>query len=64
MLGIEPVAETAPVPRDPPYLSGLNPVYWQFWIGAVLVAVVMFARGGILGALDRLRAIVTRRRCA
>ncbi len=41
------------------YLSGINPVYWQFWLGLLLVTVVMFARGGILGALatlkDRLR---------
>jgi branched-chain amino acid transport system permease protein len=41
------------------YLSDLNPVYWQFWLGLLLVTVVMFARGGILGALvvarDRLR---------
>ncbi len=31
-------------------LSGLNPVYWQFWIGLLLVVVVLFARGGIMGA--------------
>ena len=37
------------------YLSDLNPVYWQFWLGLLLVVVVMFARGGILGALDGLR---------
>ncbi len=37
------------------YLSDLNPVYWQFWLGLLLVTVVMFARGGILGALDGLR---------
>jgi len=41
------------------YLSDLNPVYWQFWLGLLLVTVVMFARGGLLGALaglqDRLR---------
>ena len=43
------------------YLSGLNPVYWQFWIGALLVAVVMFAHGGILGALDRVRMLVKKR---
>jgi branched-chain amino acid transport system permease protein len=35
------------------YLSGMNPVYWQFWIGVLLVAIVLFARGGLLGALDR-----------
>jgi branched-chain amino acid transport system permease protein len=35
------------------YLSGVNPVYWQFWIGLLLVAIVLFARGGILGTLAR-----------
>ena len=36
------------------WLSGLNPVYWQFWIGLLLVAIVLFARGGVLGMLDRI----------
>ena len=36
------------------YLSGLNPVYWQFWIGLLLVVVVLFARGGIMGAAEAL----------
>ena len=31
------------------YLSDLNPVYWQFWLGIMLVAIVLFARGGLLG---------------
>jgi branched-chain amino acid transport system permease protein len=38
------------------YLSDLNPVYWQFWLGLLLVVVVLFARGGILGAIEVLRA--------
>ncbi|HEX4781239.1 MAG TPA: branched-chain amino acid ABC transporter permease [Usitatibacter sp.] len=38
------------------YLSGINPVYWQFWLGLLLVAFVFFARGGIMGGLDRLAA--------
>lgn len=38
------------------WLSGLNPVYWQFWIGLLLVVVVLFARGGIAGAWTALRA--------
>jgi branched-chain amino acid transport system permease protein len=42
------------------YLSGLNPVYWQFWIGLLLVLIVLGARGGILGGLIRLRALVRR----
>jgi len=36
------------------YLSGLNPVYWQFWIGLLLVVIVLFARGGIMGGLEAL----------
>jgi len=35
-------------------LAGLNPLYWEFWIGLLLVLVVLFARGGILGAVDAL----------
>jgi branched-chain amino acid transport system permease protein len=34
------------------YLSGVNPVYWQFWLGMLLVVFVFFARGGILGAVE------------
>jgi branched-chain amino acid transport system permease protein len=36
------------------YISGLNPAYWQFWIGLLLIVIVLFARGGILGGLERL----------
>jgi branched-chain amino acid transport system permease protein len=36
-------------------------VYWQFWIGFLLIVVVLTARGGILGGLDALRARVARR---
>lgn len=35
-------------------LAGINPVYWQFWLGLGLVAFVFFARGGILGAVEAL----------
>ncbi len=37
------------------FLSDLNPIYWQFWLGLLLVVVVLFARGGILGAIAALR---------
>jgi branched-chain amino acid transport system permease protein len=37
------------------WLSDVNPLYWQFWLGLLLVTVVMFARGGILGAVEALR---------
>ena len=38
------------------YLSGLNPVYWQFWIGMLLVVVVLFGKGGIMGRVEALWA--------
>jgi len=41
------------VARD--QFSGLNPQYWYFWIGVLLVAVVMFLPSGILGGLSALR---------
>ena len=37
-------------------LSKLDTTYWFFWIGLLLVAVVMFARGGVLGLIDLLVA--------
>jgi len=36
------------------YLSSLDPAYWQFYIGLLLVLIVLFARGGILGGLEKL----------
>ncbi|MBI3715255.1 MAG: branched-chain amino acid ABC transporter permease [Betaproteobacteria bacterium] len=36
------------------YLAGINPLYWQFWIGLLLVIIVLFARGGIMGGIDAL----------
>ena len=43
------------------YLSGINPVYWQFWLGLLLVAMVLLARGGLMGGLDALALRVRRR---
>jgi branched-chain amino acid transport system permease protein len=40
------------VARD--QFSGLNPQYWYFWIGLLLIAVVMLLPDGILGGLDLL----------
>ena len=34
-------------------LSNLSAVYWQFWLGLLLVCIVLFARGGVMGALNR-----------
>jgi branched-chain amino acid transport system permease protein len=38
------------VARD--QFSGINPQYWYFWIGLLLVVVVMFLPNGILGGLS------------
>ena len=40
------------VARD--QFSGINPQYWYFWIGMLLIAVVMFLPNGILGGLAQL----------
>jgi len=36
-------------------LAKNDPLFWNFWIGLILVLTVLFARGGILGVIDRLR---------
>jgi branched-chain amino acid transport system permease protein len=38
------------------FLARRDPLYWQFWIGGLLVAVVLVGRGGVLGIADTLRA--------
>ena len=40
------------VARD--QFSGMNPQYWYFWIGLLLIAVVMLLPNGILGGLSAL----------
>jgi len=42
------------VARD--QFSGVNPQYWYFWIGLLLVVVVLLLPNGILGGLARLGA--------
>ncbi|HEY2528665.1 MAG TPA: branched-chain amino acid ABC transporter permease [Xanthobacteraceae bacterium] len=41
------------VARD--QFSGLNPQYWYFWIGLLLIAVVMLLPNGLLGGLSLLQ---------
>jgi branched-chain amino acid transport system permease protein len=43
------------------YIAGLNPAYWQFYIGLLLMVIVLFARGGILGGLEKLASRFTRK---
>jgi branched-chain amino acid transport system permease protein len=42
------------VARD--QFSGVQPQYWYFWIGALLVVVVMFLPNGVLGGLSKIMA--------
>jgi branched-chain amino acid transport system permease protein len=44
------------------YLSRWSATYWQLWIGLLLVSVVMFARGGVLGGIAVVRERLARRR--
>lgn len=48
------------VARD--QLADINPQYWFFWLGALLVAVVLFLPGGIVGGFEALRARLTGRK--
>jgi branched-chain amino acid transport system permease protein len=42
------------VARD--QFSGVSPQFWYFWIGLLLVVVVMFLPNGILGGLAKIAA--------
>ncbi|ARP99376.1 branched-chain amino acid ABC transporter permease [Pseudorhodoplanes sinuspersici] len=48
------------VARD--QFSGINPQYWYFWIGLLLVTVVMVLPNGILGGLSHLYRMIRGRR--
>jgi branched-chain amino acid transport system permease protein len=43
-------------------LAGINPVYWQFWLGIMLIVVVLAGHGGVLGFCDRVVAHWRQRR--
>ena len=43
------------VARD--QFSGVNPQYWYFWIGLLLIAVVTLLPNGVLGGLARIRSL-------
>jgi branched-chain amino acid transport system permease protein len=42
-------------------LAGINPVYWQFWLGLLLVVIVLFARGGVMGLADAVAKRLSRK---
>jgi branched-chain amino acid transport system permease protein len=43
------------------YLQRQDALYWELWIGVLLVAVVLFARGGVIGGIDVVRGRIARR---
>lgn len=38
-----------------------DPVFWLFWLGLLLIGVVLFARGGLLGVFDAVQRFVKAR---
>jgi branched-chain amino acid transport system permease protein len=40
-------------------LSDMNPEYWQFWLGALLLVIVLFARDGVMGGLRKAAARIS-----
>lgn len=43
------------------YLAAITPQYWQFWLGLVLVLIVLFGKGGILGFVQMVRVWLAHR---
>jgi branched-chain amino acid transport system permease protein len=39
-------------------LADLNPVYWLFWVGILLIVSTLYLEGGIVGGLKHLAARV------
>lgn len=37
------------------YLARAEPAYWYLWLGVLLILVVLYGKGGILGLCDRVR---------
>jgi branched-chain amino acid transport system permease protein len=40
-------------------IGNVTPQYWEFWLGLLLVLLVLFVRGGLLGLMDNIRARIT-----
>lgn len=39
-------------------LANINPQYWHFWLGALLIVMTLYLRGGILAGLERLTDLI------
>lgn len=44
------------------YLARADPAYWYLWLGVLLIVVVMYGKGGILGLCDKTRVWLVHRR--
>lgn len=42
-------------------LAGIDPEYWQLWIGLVLIGIVLFARNGLMGVVDPFERLLARK---
>lgn len=42
-------------------LSDINPQYWTFWLGVLLIVMTLYLRGGLLGGLEKLARPCARR---
>ena len=43
------------------WAAAKNPVYWMFVIGGLLMAVVLFLEGGLMGLVDKIAGLFTRK---
>ena len=43
------------------WAAAKNPVYWMFVIGGLLMAVVLFLEGGLMGLVDKMAGLFTRK---
>jgi branched-chain amino acid transport system permease protein len=43
------------------FAAEINPLYWMFFIGSLLIVVVLFLDEGLIGLSDRIGSALTRR---
>jgi branched-chain amino acid transport system permease protein len=42
------------------FLANINPQYWNFWLGVLLIVMTLYLRGGIFGGLSKLTDLIAR----
>ena len=58
-LAAMPTADAFFGKLTPDLLAAATPQYWPFWLGLILVLLVLFVRGGIMGLLTGVYARLT-----